>query len=190
VEATGVALATTRRGRPAALAALGVGLAYAAISMYWALGGTWLLDTVGISLSRPGQAGHAIALAAALGAAVLKAVAAVLPVLAVLRIRVRPGGGQDRGLNRLIRVLAWIEAAILLGYGLVYTAAGLLVQAGLVHAPAHADHLASRWHAYLWDPWFGVWGILVFTALYRSRPGRSGSGRSGSGRSRQAPVPG
>jgi len=188
VEATGVALATTRRGGPAALAALGVGLAYAAISMYWALDGTWLLNTVGISLSRPGQAGHAIALAAALGAAVLKAVAAVLPVLAVLRAGVRPDG-QDRGLNRLIRVLAWIEAAILLGYGLIYTAAGLLVQAGLIHAPANADHLASRWHAYLWDPWFGVWGILVFTALYRSRLGRSRPGRSGLRRSRQAPVP-
>jgi hypothetical protein len=41
-----------------ALAGLVVGLAYAAISVYWAVGGRWLLNTVGISLSRPGQAGH------------------------------------------------------------------------------------------------------------------------------------
>jgi hypothetical protein len=156
----------------AALAALLVGLAYAAISVYWALDGSWLLDTVGSSLSRPGQAGHAVALTAAWGATVLKAVAAVLPLLAVRRAGARPGG-QDHRLNRLIRVLAWIEAAILISYGLIYTVAGLAVQARVIQAPAHADHLAARWHAYLWDPWFAVWGILVFTALWRSRLRRS-----------------
>jgi len=45
-----------------ALAGLVVGLAYAAISVYWAVGGRWLLTTVGISLSQPGQAGHLAAL--------------------------------------------------------------------------------------------------------------------------------
>ena len=155
----------TRPGRWPALGALAVGLAYAAISAYWGLGGTWLLSTVGISLSRPGQAGHAAALLAVWGAAVLKAVAAVLPLLAV-------GGWPrltDRGLLRPVRMLAWIEAAILTGYGLVLTVTGLLVQAGVVPAAADADHLALRWHAYLWDPWFLVWGILVVVALGRSR---------------------
>src|ERR1700734_1958262 len=74
--------ATSRRGRPPALAGLVVGLAYAAISVYWAVGGRWLLNTVGISLSQPGQAGHLTALLAAWGAAAVKAVAAVLPLLA------------------------------------------------------------------------------------------------------------
>jgi hypothetical protein len=166
----------------AALAALVVGLAYAAISAYWALGGSWLLDTVGISLSRPGQAGHAAALAAVWGAAVLKAVAAVLPVPAVRPDGPRPGG-RDR---RVVRALAWIEAAVLISYGLILTAAGLLVQAGLVTASARADQLALRWHAYLWDPWFLIWGILVFTALRLSRPGQSGPGRLRLRRSRRS----
>ena len=56
--------ATSRRGMLPALAGLVVGLAYAAISVYWAAGGRSLLTTVGISLSRPGQAGHLAALLA------------------------------------------------------------------------------------------------------------------------------
>ena len=43
--------ATSRRGMLPALAGLAVGLAYAANSVYWAVGGRWLLNTVGISLS-------------------------------------------------------------------------------------------------------------------------------------------
>jgi hypothetical protein len=60
--------ATSRRGMLPALAGLAVGLAYAVISVYWA-GGRWLLNTVGISLSQPGQAGHLAALLAVWGAA-------------------------------------------------------------------------------------------------------------------------
>jgi hypothetical protein len=67
-------------------------------------------------------------------------------------------------------VLTWVEAAILVSYGLVLTASGLLVQVGVIKAAAHADRLALKWHAYLWDPWFLIWGIFVFLALWRSRP--------------------
>ena len=158
--------ATSRRGMLPALAGLAVGLAYAAISVYWAVGGRWLLNTVGISLSQPGQAGHLAALLAVWGAAAVKAVATVLPLLAI-GVWPRTANG---GLRRLARVLTWIEAAILTGYGLVPTASGLLVQAGVIKAAAHADRLALKWHAYLWDPWFLIWGIFVFLALWRSRP--------------------
>jgi hypothetical protein len=153
-----------------ALAGLVVGLAYAAISVYWAVGGRWLLNTVGISLSQRGQAGHLAALLAVWGAAAVKAVAALLPLLAV-GVWPRTANG---GLRRLARVLTWIEAAILTGYGLILTASGLLVQAGVIKAAANADRLALKWHAYLWDPWFLIWGIFVFLALWRSRPASQG----------------
>jgi len=149
-----------------ALAGLVAGLGYAAISVYWAVGGRWLLNTVGISLSQPGQAGHLAALLAVWGAAAVKAVAALLPLLAI-GVWPRTANG---GLRRLARVLAWIETAILTGYGLILTASGLLVQAGVIKAAAHADRLAQTWHAHLWDPWFLIWGIFVFLALWRSRP--------------------
>jgi len=74
---------TSRRGMLPALAGLVAGLAYAAISLYWGTGGRWLLKTVGISLSQPGRAGYLAALLAVWGAAAVKAVAALLPLLAI-----------------------------------------------------------------------------------------------------------
>jgi integrase len=116
--------------------------------------------------SQPGQAGHLAALLAVWGAAAVKAVAALLPLLAI-GVWPRTANG---GLRRLARVLTWIETAILTGYGLIPTASGLLIQAGVIKTAAHADRLALKWHAYLWDPWFLIWGIFVFLALWRSRP--------------------
>jgi Protein of unknown function (DUF3995) len=157
--------AAGRRGLALACGALIVGLLYAAISIYWGLGGTWLLSTVGGSLGT--QAGDSAVLgAAAWAAAVLKLVAAVLPLAAVGQ-RLRPGW------NRVAWLLAWAQAAILILYGLVLTAAGLLLQAGVIHPGPGADHRALAWHAYLWDPWFLVWGLLVAGALARGRGHRS-----------------
>jgi hypothetical protein len=97
-------------------------------------------------------------LAAVWAAAALKLVAAWLPVLAV----------RSRG---VVWVLSWLAAVILVVYGLVLTVVGLLVQTGVVDASAHADRRALAWHAYLWDPWFLVWGLLIAAALLRARAG-------------------
>lgn len=77
-----------------------------------------------------------------------------------------------------MRVLAWLEAAILTIYGLVLTAVGLLVQSGTIAPTANADRRALAWHACLWDPWFLVWGALITAALVRSRqPGAARTAR-------------
>jgi Protein of unknown function (DUF3995) len=151
-------------GLGAAWAAFAVGLLYAAVSVYWGLGGGWLLDTVGASLTQAARSASALVVLAVWCAVGLKMIAAVLPPLAV--------GAVARGSlrrRRLTRALAWVEAAILTCYGLIWTAVGLLVQAGLIGTSANADHRALAWHAYLWDPWFLVWGLLVTAALLRSR---------------------
>ncbi|HEX4091833.1 MAG TPA: DUF3995 domain-containing protein [Trebonia sp.] len=151
-------------GLGAAWAAFAVGVLYAAISVYWGAGGTWLLDTVGSSLAKPGHNASALVVLAVWLAVALKVIAAVLPLLAV---------GAYTSVSarwpRPIRLLTWIEAAILIIYGLVLTTVGLLVQAGVIGTSANADHRALEWHAYLWDPWFLVWGLLVAAALLRSR---------------------
>jgi hypothetical protein len=55
-------------------------------------------------------------------------------------------------------------------YGLVWTAVGQLALAGVLLAPDNADdRRALAWHAYLWDPWFLIWGLLVAAALMRGR---------------------
>jgi len=147
-----------------AWAAFAVGLLYAAVSLYWALGGGWLLDTVGASLTQASRSASALVVIAVWFAVGLKVIASVLPLPATAAIA--PGSLRWR---RLIRTLSWIEAGILTIYGLIWTAVGLLVQAGLVGTSATADHRALAWHAYLWDPWFLVWGVLVTAALLRSR---------------------
>lgn len=61
------------------------------------------------------------------------------------------------------------------------TLVGLLVQADVIHATRDADHRALAWHAYLWDPWFLGWGLLLTAALWRSRAAwRTGTRREAS----------
>jgi hypothetical protein len=43
------------------------------------------------------------------------------------------------------------------------------MQPGVIAAAASADHRALAWHAYLWDPWFLLSGVLVTAALVRFR---------------------
>ena len=155
-------------GLRVAQTACAVGLLYAAISVYWGAGGTWLLDTVGSGLGK-GHGGSALVVFAVWLAVGLKVIAAVLPLLAVTADMSTGSGRPWLTQPRLIRALTWLEAVILTGYGLVLTAVGLLVQAGVIAASASADHRALEWHAYLWDPWFLVWGLLVVAALLRSR---------------------
>jgi Protein of unknown function (DUF3995) len=167
--------ALTQRGRSAkapglrsAQAAFAVGLLYAAISLYWGAGGTWLLGTVGSSLGK-GHGASALVVLAVWLAVGLKVIAAVLPLLAVSANSSIRSRWSRLIRAHLVRALAWIEALILTAYGLVWTAVGLLVQAGVIGTAASADHRALEWHAYLWDPWFLVWGLLVTAALIRSR---------------------
>lgn len=139
-----------------------LGLLYAAVSVYWGLGGTSLVDTVGGSLEKGGRAGDAAVVLALWAAVVLKLIGAVLPLVVVHR----SGGARWQ---RVLLPLTWVEAAVLVGYGLVLTVVGLLVQLGVISTPASADHHALAWHTYLWDPWFLLWGLLVTGALLRSR---------------------
>ena len=122
-----------------------------------------------------GRSGTAATVAAVRAAAVLKAVAAMIPALycrlSASRLRAdRPPGRR----LRLLRILMWLEAAILTLYGGVLTVIGLLVQGGVIGSGADADQRALAWHAYLWDPWFLGWGLLILVVLVTTRPAVSG----------------
>jgi uncharacterized protein DUF3995 len=146
-------------GRAAARAAFVLGVAYALVSAYWGAGGEALLGTIGGELARRGRAGDPGLLAVVWLTVALKLAAAVLGLLAV---RAAP--------PRRARGAAWAAAGILTLYGGVLTAAGLLVESGAIDPAADADRRALRWHAFLWDPWFLLWGLLMGAALVRSRP--------------------
>ncbi len=151
-----------------ASAAAILGLLFATLSAYWVLGGTVLLDTLGGSLERQARAGTSAAVAAGSTAAVLKLLAAGLPLAVVLD----PAWHRRA---RAIRALAWICSLALTGYGFVLTAVALLVQASAISISRTAEQKALRWHAYLWDPWFLVWGALATLALMRARQAGSRS---------------
>ena len=167
---TGVARAdgelTGPPGAAPAWLAAGLGVLFAAVSAYWGLGGTWLLDTVGGSLAEAGRRRDVGLIAIVWLTVVLKLVAAALGLAVVYHWS--PGSRRPYR-PRLIRTPAWIAAAILTGYGAVLTSVGLLLQGGVFSIPADADHRALRWHAFLWDPWFLVWGVALATALVRHR---------------------
>ena len=56
-------------------------------------------------------------------------------------------------------------------YGGLLTVGGLAVESGAVDAAADADRRALAWHAFLWDPWFCLWGVAFVVGLRAaSRP--------------------
>jgi hypothetical protein len=139
-----------------------LGVSSAAVSAYWALGGAALLDTVGAGVQREGRAGGAVVIVGLWAVVVLKLVAAAMPAWAITART----SGRDR---RVAWRVTLLEATVLTGYGLVLTGAGLLVQLGMVNPGVGADHRALAWHAFLWDPWFLVWGLAVAAAIYKAR---------------------
>lgn len=143
--------------------AAAAGLLHAGFSAYWAAGGGLLLDTVGewaveLRDSAPGAA------AAGLGAiALLKAIAAVLPVAVAYGRIPRPA---------VWRVLSWLGAVGLVLYGGANTVISNMVLAGVLGSGDH-NRAAMVGHAWLWDPLFLVWGGSLLIHLWRSRRGRA-----------------
>jgi hypothetical protein len=151
----------------AASIAAGLGTASAAVSAYWALGGTALLDTVGGEIERWGRQRSAGVLIALWVIVVLKLVGAGAPL-----VFTGVGGTHLPAWTRArwVRQLGWIVAVGLTLYGAVLTVAGLLVEAGLLDAADDADQRALAWHAYFWDPWFALCGAAFAVSMWRSRP--------------------
>jgi hypothetical protein len=133
-------------------------VAYASVSAYWALGGTALLSTIGGSIEHDARTGGLLVTAGLWLVVLVKLLAAALPVYEVR------SAGRGRGGRDAFR-LAALEGFVLTLYGLVLTAIGVLVQLNVISRGAHADNRALAWHAFLWDPWFLLWGLAVLAGL-------------------------
>lgn len=140
--------------------ACAAGLVHASFSGYWALGGQWLLDTVGSDALRVSSESRLLT-GLGLGlVALAKACGAVIPV-AVAYGRI--------GWTGLWRGLSWAGALLLILYGGLNTAVSNAVLAGWV-VPAGGYNLpALAGHAWLWDPLFLLWGLCLCGYLLLSR---------------------
>jgi hypothetical protein len=157
-----------RRRRSAVLFVWVAGAAgglHALASLYWALGGQWLLATVGqravdLSAEAPIRAGLALGTIA-----LLKFLAAAVPIGVAY-------GRVPRA--RLWRTVSWIGGLLLLAYGAVNTILSAAVLAGLIHPQGGYDPAAMKGHAFLWAPLFCIWGTALLVSLWLSRGSPAG----------------
>lgn len=133
-----------------------VGVVHGLFSLYWAVGGDWLMDTLGDRIVDV-FAGRRWLM---LPVTVIKVGFAVLPL--VLLVRGWP-------VRRLSRLVCWLGAVVLVLWGGMNTVTGNLVLSGLIPAAAGYDRLGMVGHAWLWDPLFLIWGLAVMTGLVASR---------------------
>jgi len=135
---------------------------FAAVSFYWAVGGTTGLRGVGGFAERMAHSGGAGAAAVIWATVAIKVAGAVLSLALV-----RPWGAA---LPRRWRAgVAGAGSVVLIIYGGFLVTGEALVELGVVTPSTPVDWTALRWHLALWDPWFLVWGLLLGTATWRFR---------------------
>jgi hypothetical protein len=95
--------------------------------------------------------------------AALKCAVAIFPVLGSQGKLARP---------RAWRGLAWLATIVLTGYGAVNSMVAWLVLGGVLRPEDGNDRQSMIGHAYLWDPLFMVWGLLLGAGLFAGRRDR------------------
>ena len=149
------------------VAAAVAGVAHALPSLYWALGGTALVSTLGAWAADWQREAPMQVMVLLLLIFVLKLAGALLPL------------ANERGrlpAPRLWRGVSWAGAAVLMAYGAVNVVAALAALTGVVEAGPTMDTAALVGHAFLWDPLFLLWGLLLARGVWTSRPGRTSRG--------------
>lgn len=154
------------RGSWAAYAASACAGLFAAVSLYWALGGTAGMRSVGGYAERMARSGDASATVVIWMTVALKAGGAVLALSLV-----RPWGAVFP--RRLRAGIAGAAALVLSLYGGMNMVGEALVELHVVTPSTPVDWTGLAWHLALWDAWFLAWGLLLGAATWRfiRRPG-------------------
>lgn len=133
---------------------------FAVVSLYWAVGGTWGLESVGGTIEQAAREQDPVMVVLLYAVTVVKALGAVFALALV-----RPWGTVFP--RRLLLILGWAGAAVLVLYGGALTGGQLLIKIGVISGTSQMDMTAFHGHLYLWDPWFLVWGLLFGISLIR-----------------------
>lgn len=132
------------------------GAVHAGFSLYWAVGGSWLIWSLGTSLLSTFEGREWILFPVG----IVKLLAAVAPL--VLAQWGWPG-------RRFTRAVCWVGAVILIVWGGLNTVVGNLVLSGVITPTSGFDRPGMIGHAWLWDPMFLAWGVALCVGLVASR---------------------
>jgi hypothetical protein len=146
-----------RRTAKWAYAAAAWAFGFAAVSFYWALGGTAGLDTLAVELERDAREGGSKLLTLAVAPGVAKL---ALGILALALVEPRRAPVPERALV----VLGWLAGIGLSLYGAVLTAEKALMQLDAIDVPASLGDDRVEWYLFFWDPLWLVGGILFLLA--------------------------
>jgi glucan phosphoethanolaminetransferase (alkaline phosphatase superfamily) len=160
--------AASQASRTAVYAAAAWALVFAAMSFYWAAGGSIGSSTMSDTIVEPARAREPQFVALLWITGVLKAIAGLLALALV-----RP---QGRVLPRWIPLTAtWVAGVGMLLYGGANLAVRAVMALGLLATPESMHSAAARWHLLLWDPWWVLGGALFVVAAWscgrRRHPG-------------------
>ena len=143
------------------LAAAGVAFLHAVPSLYWAVGGTLGMDSLGTWAPAWRAESPVLVGVLLVGIFAVKLAGGIVPLLATR-------GRLPRA--RLWRGLGWVGATVLVLYGAANVVVGSLALLGVVQGPADAaSRTALTGHVLLWDPLFLVWGLLLGAGLALTR---------------------
>lgn len=139
---------------------------FAALSFYWALGGSFLSYT---------QSPQILALTAEPWFIAVVWLTGFMKVLAgLLALSLVQRWGE--------RFPVWLRRTVVWGVGLVlalYSGANLgargLMALGILETPASMRSAAATWHLILWDPWFLLGGVLFLLTAWHSRLDHTGT---------------
>ena len=132
--------------------------AFAIPSFYWGFGGHFLAETVSGQLASESWADQRGLQAVVLVTGVLKVVGGLF-ALSLIRL------SWPRTKSRLIIRGGYTVSALLIVYGAVNVIGETLTETGAVKPSGTVDWHALRWHLFLWDPYFVVWGVLLGLAV-------------------------
>jgi Protein of unknown function (DUF3995) len=134
---------------------------FAAMSAFWALGGTLGLDTLGTEIEREARARDPDTIAVVWITALLKLVAAALALALVM-----PWGRMLP--RRLLVTATWIVGLGLIAYALANFVQHGLMKADVVDTPTALGSYAAGWHLGFWDPFWLLGGVLFTAAAWRA----------------------
>lgn len=144
----------------ALLTAAAAGAVHGLFSLYWAMGGGWLLESLGADLIETFSGSRWLLLPVGL----VKIFAGVLPLVLARWEWPAP---------RLSRSACWVGAIVLVLWGGANTIVGNLVLLGVITPEGGYDGPGMAGHAWLWDPLFLLWGASLTLALLLSPQRRS-----------------